>query len=249
MRYFLHLAYNGAQYCGWQRQPNAIGVQQILEEALSTILRVPTAIIGAGRTDAGVHAACMYAHFDSPFAISDPDSFIRSLNHLCGRDISVYKLIHVADDSHARFDAVSRTYKYFVTETKSPFLYPYSWYTSRPLDYDMMNVAARHLLEITDFTSFAKLHSDAKTYICDVREAYWENNGRGQWVFTITADRFLRNMVRAVVGTLVEVGRGKMNIDRLIEVVKAKDRCAAGTSMPGHALFLWDIVYPYIEKD
>lgn len=247
MRYFMELAYNGSAYCGWQRQPNAVGVQQVIEDALHTILRCPAPIVGAGRTDAGVHAACMYAHFDVPNPIDNPDHFLRSLNHLCGRDISIVRIIPVHADAHARFDATSRTYKYFVTAKKDPFRYPFSWHPSTEPDYETMNIAAQELLAISDFTSFAKLHSDAKTNICKVTHAKWEEE-QGMNVFTITADRFLRNMVRAVVGTLIEVGRGKMTLEQFRQVIAAKDRCAAGTSMPGNALFLWDITYPYIKK-
>lgn len=247
MRYFLHLAYNGASYCGWQRQPNATGVQQCIEEALGKVLRKPTPIVGAGRTDAGVHASCMYAHFDSESPIIDSQSFLRSINHLCGRDIAVYSLIPVEDNAHARFDAVSRTYKYYVSENKTPFLYPYSWHIGCSLDFCQMNIVAELLLHVDDFTSFAKLHSDAKTNICKVTEACWRKQGN-LWVFTITADRFLRNMVRAVVGTLIEVGRGKIGVDEFKSIIAAKDRCAAGTSVPAQALFLHDIRYPYITS-
>ena len=265
MRYFLKLAYNGLSYCGWQRQPNAMGVQQVIEEALSTLLRCPTSIVGAGRTDAGVHAACMYAHFDTDKPIDTPATFMRSLNHLCGSQIAVYELIPVAEDAHARFDAVVRTYKYYICEGKTPFMYPYCWQMSARLDYEAMNQAAQLLLDVDDFTSFAKLHSDAKTNICKVTEAHWEavnagvhstrnlpvrsseSDGHRFYAFTITADRFLRNMVRAVVGTLVEVGRGKLDIEGFSRIIKAKDRCAAGTSVPAQGLFLYDIKYPYIN--
>lgn len=246
MRYFLHLAYNGAAYCGWQRQPNAIGVQQVIEDSLSTMLRRPAAIVGAGRTDAGVHASCMYAHFDMEEPVKDKASFLRSLNHLCGKDIAIYDLIPVHEDAHARFDAVARTYKYYVSPLKSPFMYPYSWCLTSHLDYEAMNKAAEMLLEVEDFTSFAKLHSDAKTNICKVTEAAWRKEG-DMWVFTITADRFLRNMVRAVVGTLIEVGRGKMSLERFRQVIEAKDRCEAGTSVPAQGLFLHRVTYPYIS--
>ena len=233
---FLHLSYRGEPFHGWQRQPNAVSVQQTVEEALQTVLRVPVPIVGAGRTDTGVNARCMYAHFDLP-EIENPESRIRNsiqgLNRLCGRDISIHRIIPVADDAHARFDAVQRTYKYFVTTGKSAFLHPLSWHSPSPLDVDAMNDAAATLLQDTDFTSFAKLHSDAKTNVCDVREARWE--------------RFLRNMVRAVVGTLVEVGRGKMSLLGFRDVVEARDRCSAGTSMPPQALTLWDVRYPYID--
>ncbi|MCM1005071.1 MAG: tRNA pseudouridine(38-40) synthase TruA [Prevotella sp.] len=247
MRYFLRLAYNGAEFCGWQRQPNAIGVQQRIEEALSKVLRAETPIVGAGRTDAGVHAACMYAHFDCSSAIERNDSFLRSLNHMCGRNIAFYELIKVADDAHARFDATSRTYKYYISEEKTPFGYPYCWQLSTPLDFEAMNRAAQELIKTDDFTSFAKLHSDAKTNICDVTHAYWQREGHSR-VFTITADRFLRNMVRSVVGTLTEVGRGKMSLEEFKAVIKAKDRCAAGTSVPAQGLFLYRITYPYISS-
>lgn len=247
MRYFLHLAYNGASYCGWQRQPNAIAVQQIIEDALSTMFRVPVPIVGAGRTDAGVHAGCMYAHFDVEEPIENTDKFLRSLNHLCGKDIAIFRIIPVHDDAHARFDAVARTYKYFISETKTPFMYPYSWYVHGGLDIKAMNQAAALLLETTDFTSFAKLHSDAKTNICNVTYAAWCKEG-DYLVFTIMADRFLRNMVRAVVGTLIEVGRGKMSLKDFKRVIASKNRCAAGTSVPPHGLFLYDVKYPYIES-
>ncbi len=242
-RYFLKLAYNGEPYCGWQRQPNALGVQQVVEDALAKVLRTPTPVTGAGRTDAGVHASCMYAHFDAS-SIADPGAFLRSLNHLCGRYIAFYDLIPVADDAHARFDATARTYKYYVTGHKSPFVFPLSCLMPR-LDYERMNLAAAMLMDVQDFTSFAKLHSDAKTNICNVTEAKWSRED-DMLVFTITADRFLRNMVRAVVGTLVEVGRGKLDLDGFRCIIERKDRCAAGTSMPPQALFLHDIKYPYI---
>lgn len=255
MRCFLHLSYRGEPFHGWQRQPNAVSVQQTVEEALQTVLRVPVPIVGAGRTDTGVNARCMYAHFDLP-EIENPESRIRNsiqgLNRLCGRDISIHRIIPVADDAHARFDAVQRTYKYFVTTGKSAFLHPLSWHSPSPLDVDAMNDAAATLLQDTDFTSFAKLHSDAKTNVCDVREARWERTacnltGEEMLVFTISADRFLRNMVRAVVGTLVDVGRGKMSLLGFRDVVEARDRCSAGTSMPPQALTLWDVRYPYID--
>lgn len=245
MRYFLHLAYNGASYCGWQRQPNALGVQQVIEDALTTVLRTPVPIVGAGRTDAGVHAACMYAHFDTEAPIADSTPFLRSLNHLCGKDIAIYDLIAVAPDAHARFDAVARTYKYYVSPCKTPFMYPYCWILPGKIDYEAMNRAAAILQDTDDFTSFAKLHSDAKTNICRVTQAHWQKEG-DLWVFTITADRFLRNMVRAVVGTLIEVGRGKLTIDSFREVIAARNRCEAGVSVPPQALFLYGISYPYL---
>lgn len=250
MRKFLKLSYNGAPFHGWQTQPNATSVQETIEKALGVILRHPMPITGAGRTDTGVNARVMYAHFDTDREIPDNRKFLAGLNKLCGPDISILDIKDVQDDAHARFDATSRTYKYFVTFEKSPFLYPLSWQCPCGLDVEAMNDAARMLLATDDFTSFAKLHSDAKTNICRVSEARWEawhnSFATPGLVFTITADRFLRNMVRAVVGTLVEVGRGKMNNEDFSNVIKSKDRCAAGTSMPPQALYLWDIKYPYL---
>lgn len=247
MRYFLQLAYNGAGFCGWQVQPNARSVQEVIETSLSTVFRRPVSIVGAGRTDAGVHARRMYAHFDTETPVRDVGALLRSLNHMCGRQIALQKLIEVPDDAHARFDATARTYKYFVTETKDPFFAELAWHVPYRLDYEAMNEAAALLLKTDDFTSFAKLHTDVKTNICKVTEAWWEPVSESKRVFTITADRFLRNMVRAVVGTLVEVGRGKISIGEFADIIRKKDRCAAGTSMPGHALYLWDVKYPYIE--
>lgn len=245
MRYFLRLAYNGEAFHGWQRQPNAGSVQQSIEEALSVLLRSPIAITGSGRTDTGVHARETFAHFDTDYKIPDKRRFLTGLNRLCGQDIAISDLIPVADDAHARFDATRRTYKYFVHYAKDPFLRGLSWET-RPLDLDTMNEAAELLKKTEDFTSFAKLHSDAKTNICKVEEAIWTPIGEGKAVFTISADRFLRNMVRAVVGTLVEVGRGKLDCEGVQRIIDCKDRCAAGTSMPAHALYLWKVEYPYI---
>lgn len=244
MRYFLRLAYNGTPFHGWQIQPRDVSVQQTLEEALSTILRHPVALTGAGRTDTGVHAREMFAHFDTETAIPDSEKFLRGLNRLCGRDIAIHQFLPVKADAHARFDATARTYKYFASLSKSPFLYPLTWQAPPALDIEAMNEAAAILLDTSDFTSFAKLHSDAKTNICHVSHARWEREGDDLLVFTITADRFLRNMVRAVVGTLVDVGRGKISIPRFREIIERKDRCEAGTSMPPQALFLWKIDYP-----
>ncbi len=248
MRYFMHLAYNGAPFHGWQSQPNAVSVQSTIEEALSTIMREPIKIVGAGRTDAGVNAHSMVAHFDVEKPIVNTDSLVRGLNSLIGRDIAIYSIKEVHDDAHARFDATSRTYHYYAHAEKSPFLYDLSWQAPATLDYEKMNEAAMSLLETDDFTSFAKLHADNKTNICRVTYAKWEPLGDGRWVFVITADRFLRNMVRAVVGTLVEVGRGKISIEGFRHIIDKKDRCSAGTSMPGHALFLWDVKYPYWDS-
>jgi tRNA pseudouridine38-40 synthase len=225
-------------------QPQDSSVQQTIEEALATLLRVPTPVTGAGRTDAGVNARLMVAHFDTDQAIDDTQRLVHSLNALLPADIAIYSITAVHDEAHARFDATSRTYKYFAVTHKDPFHYPLSWKCPPDLDFDLMNEAASRLLNYTDFTSFSKLHTDVKTNNCRVTHAQWSRED-DQWVFTITADRFLRNMVRAIVGTLVEVGRHKMTVEEFCQVIERKDRCAAGTSMPGHALFLWDITYPY----
>lgn len=246
MRYFLKLAYNGANYHGWQSQPNAVSVQECIEKALSMVLRMPIAITGAGRTDAGVNAAVMYAHFEVEQPIADTATLVMRLNSILGKDIAINDVIPVHDEAHARFDATARTYKYFVHTEKSPFLYPFSWKATSKLDFQKMNEAAELLKNYTDFTSFSKLHTDVATNNCKITHARWEQEG-GQWVFTITADRFLRNMVRAIVGTLVDVGRGKLTIEQFCQVIEKKDRCSAGTSMPGNALFLWKVEYPYID--
>lgn len=245
-RYFIRLGYRGASFHGWQIQPNAVSVQEEVERAFSTVLRVPVSIVGAGRTDTGVNARIMYAHFDYDGILPEKGKLLVSLNRLVGKDIAIYDIIPVADDAHARFDAVERTYKYFVTFQKTPFLYQLSWHCPNGLDIERMNEAARLLLETEDFTSFAKLHSDAKTNICKVTKAKWTMEGE-IGVFTISADRFLRNMVRAIVGTLVDVGRGKMTVEEFRNIIERKDRCAAGQSMPGEALFLWDVKYDYIK--
>ena len=247
MRYFLKLSYNGAPFHGWQVQPNAVSVQSTIEEALSTVLRENISIVGAGRTDTGVNARQMYAHFDYDKEIPDFGKLINSLNRLVGKDIAIYDIIKVADDAHARFDATARTYKYFVTHQKSPFLYPLSWHCPQSLDYEKMNKACEVLKRHIDFTSFSKLHTDVKTNNCRIDYAHWQREGE-MMVFTITADRFLRNMVRAVVGTLVEVGRGKISVDEFEQIILKKDRCSAGTSMPPQALFLWKVNYDYIAE-
>ncbi len=246
-RYFMHLAYNGAPYHGWQRQPNACSVQEELEKALSTVLRQPIAVTGAGRTDTGVNARCMYAHFDVEKEIADTRRLVASLNSIVGRDIAVYSIVRVADDAHARFDATSRTYKYFIGKQKSPFGYHFAWTPPYALDLEAMNAAAAHLFDYTDFTSFSKLHTDVKTNNCRIDYARWDDEG-DRLVFTVTADRFLRNMVRAIVGTLVDVGRHKITVEQFCQIIERKNRCEAGTSVPGNALFLWNITYPYEVK-
>lgn len=245
MRYFLKLAYNGEPYHGWQRQPNSTSVQETLEDALKTILRKETPLTGAGRTDSGVHAREMFAHFDVDVSIENKVKFLQSLNRLIGRDITVFDLLEVKEEAHARFDATGRTYRYYIATRPDPFFYKFSHVITTPIDVDKMNIAAHRLLYVDDFTSFAKLHTDTKTNICDVREAFWTNEEKsGMLIFTISADRFLRNMVRAVVGTLIMVGQGKINLKEFDEIIKSKNRCNAGNSMPPQALFLERIDYP-----
>ena len=248
-RYFMHLAYRGAPFHGWQTQPGAVSVQSTIEDALTTLMRMPVKITGAGRTDAGVNARMMIAHFDLPEPLPDTARFVRSLNSLVGRDIAIYSITPVHADAHARFDATSRTYHYRTVPYKSPFAYPLTWCSRGRLDFEAMNRAAQVLLSTSDFTSFAKLHADTKTNICKVTRAEWVAESNGGMTFVITADRFLRNMVRAVVGTLVDVGRGKLSYDGFKAIINAYDRCAAGTSMPPEALFLWDMTYPYYTPE
>ena len=246
-RYFLRLAYRGAPFHGWQVQPNAVSVQGEVEKAMSVVLRTPISVVGAGRTDTGVNARTMYAHFDFEGELPEKGRLLVSLNRLLGRDIAVHDIIPVHVGAHARFDASERSYKYFVSFEKTPFFYPLSWHCPNGLDITLMNEAARLLLDTADFTSFAKLHSDAKTNICKVTKAEWSFEGESIAVFSITADRFLRNMVRAIVGTLIDVGRGKLSLEGFRRIIERKDRCAAGQSMPGEALFLWDVKYDYIK--
>ena len=248
-RYFLYLAYDGTRYHGWQVQPNGLSVQEVVQDALSTLLRQPVAVTGAGRTDAGVHARLMVAHFDFEYA-GEPERRIDGpwladkLNRLLPPDVSAYKVVPVRADAHARFDALSRTYHYYVHFSKSPFLRAYSCRLFRMLDFAKMNEAAATLFDYTDFTSFSKVNTDTKTNNCRIMRACWTELSPGEWRFEIQADRFLRNMVRAIVGTLVEVGRGRLTVDGFRAVIEGKDRCGAGESMPGNALFLVDVEYP-----
>lgn len=242
MRYFITFSYDGAAYHGWQIQPHSISVQEELQKALSTLLRQFIEVVGAGRTDTGVHARKMIAHFDSESEVDCPQ-LVYKLNKILPKDIAVQKVEQVADDMHARFSATSRTYHYFVHLAKDPFLRAYSWQVYGEPDFDLMNEAAKVLMEYRDFTSFSKVNTDTKTNDCTITEAHWDRVGDSQWRFTITANRFLRNMVRAIVGTLVEVGRGRMTIGQLRQVIEAKDRCRAGDSVPGNALFLVEVEY------
>jgi tRNA pseudouridine38-40 synthase len=243
MRYFADIEFDGTAYSGWQIQPHSPSVQQTLEEALALFLRCKVDVTGAGRTDAGVHASQMIAHFDLETP-QDPDWMMHKLNGILPQDIAVHRIWPVRPDAHARFDAVSRTYKYYVTLNKSAFHREYSWYLVNEPDFGLMNQAAEMLLSTVDFTSFSKLHTDTKTNDCRVTEALWTPLEDGRWVFTITADRFLRNMVRAIVGTLMEVGRHKLTLEEFKKIIESKDRCSAGDSAPAQGLFLHKIVYP-----
>ncbi|MDR2087553.1 MAG: tRNA pseudouridine(38-40) synthase TruA [Dysgonamonadaceae bacterium] len=241
-RYFILLAYNGKNYCGWQIQPNGMTVQEKIEQSLSLLLRSPISVTGAGRTDTGVHARKMVAHFDYGDGDLNPETLTGKLNRILPPDIAIYSIVPVPQEAHARFDAVSRTYKYYLTQEKNPFYYETAYLTTHPLDFDRMNLAAALLPEYTDFTSFSKLHTDVKTNNCRVTKAEWKKENE-YWVFTIEANRFLRNMVRAIVGTLLEVGRGKLSVAGFRKVIESKDRGNAGTSAPAHALFLHEIEY------
>lgn len=242
MRYFITFSYDGTAYHGWQIQPHSVTVQEELQKALSTLMRKPMEVVGAGRTDTGVHARKMIAHFDHD-EVLDCSQLVYKLNKLLPRDIAVQHVEPVADDMHARFSAKSRTYHYYVHLDKNPFLRSYSWQVYGNPDFELMNRAASVLMEYKDFTSFSKVNTDTKTNDCTITEARWDRVGEDQWRFTVTANRFLRNMVRAIVGTLMEVGRRRMTIEQLRSVIEAKDRCRAGDSVPGNALFLVEVLY------
>lgn len=242
-RYFIYLAYDGTNYHGWQIQPNGKSVQETLMKALSTFMREDIDIVGAGRTDAGVHAQKMIAHFDYHSPI-DVDKVADKLNRILPQDIVVFEVKKVVAEAHARFDATSRTYKYYITTQKDPFQRNYTYRIPYPLDIDKMNAAAQILFEYEDFTSFSKLHADTKTNLCTIMKAEWVYKDEHTLEFTIQANRFLRNMVRAIVGTLIEVGRGKLSLMDFRKVIEDKNRGVAGTSVPGQALFLVDVTYP-----
>ena len=242
MRYFIELAYKGTHFHGWQIQPDAISVQEVLEKSLSTKLQEKIAITGAGRTDTGVHASFFVAHFDSPKSF-DCEKLLYGLNNLVGKDISIYKIYPVLKDTHARFDAVSRTYQYKIVHAKNPFLQETTSLIGKNLDVNLMNKACETLFDYIDFTSFSKLHTDTKTNNCKISEAYWEQK-EDILIFTITADRFLRNMVRAIVGTLLDVGTNKTSISDFTKIIESKNRSKAGSSAPPEGLFLTDIKYP-----
>lgn len=243
MRYFIHLAYDGTRYHGWQIQPNGISVEGELERCISIILRKEIDVVGAGRTDAGVHARHMVAHFDFHEETIDCEQLTYRLNRILPHDISIYKTEPVNDEMHARFSATARTYHYYLHTRKDPFARNYSFESHFSLDFNKMNEAAEILLEYNDFAAFCKSNSDVKTTLCYITEAKWIQDNDCSWHFTITANRFLRNMVRAIVGTLIDVGRGRLSIYEFRMVIEGKKRTQAGESMPGNALFLEKVEY------
>ena len=244
-RYFIELAYKGTNFHGWQIQPNGISIQEILEKTLSQIFSTEIKVIGAGRTDSGVHAAYMVAHFDTPQPIRNCDYLTLGLNKMLPQDIVIIAITEVAENAHSRFFATSRIYEYHIAFEKNPFLFDYV-YTKRhhqELDIDAMNEAAKILFSYSDFTSFCKIPSDNKTNICTIKQSFWEMRG-DKLVYVIEANRFIRNMVRAIVGTLLDVGRKKISIQEFIMIIESKDRAKASTSAPAKGLFLIDVQYP-----
>ncbi len=240
-RYFLELAYHGKNYHGWQRQPNAVSIQETIEKRMSLILGEEIHLTTAGRTDAGVHAIQTYAHFDliQPLEI---ENFKKRINSFLPWDISVKNIFDVPEKAHARYDARERTYIYQIIFEKNPFLYDFAWRFQGELDVEAMNEAAEILLGYNDFTSFSKVKTDVKHFLCDIKEAEWQKTD-DKLVFKITANRFLRNMVRSIVGTLVEIGEGKRSPQEMHEIIIAKDRNAAGPSAPAKGLFLASVIY------
>ncbi|MDR1984125.1 MAG: tRNA pseudouridine(38-40) synthase TruA [Prevotellaceae bacterium] len=245
-RYFLQLSYDGSEFHGWQIQRNANTVQAEIDKALTTYFRRKTETVGAGRTDTGVHASFFVAHFDCP----DDDlekkqsTHLHKLNSILPKSIAVQKIKKVHDDANARFDAISRTYCYYMHRSKNPFNLRYSALLTGNVDIDLMNEAAKKLFDYSDFTSFSKLHTDVKTNNCIVTEAAWHEENE-KLIFTITANRFLRNMVRAIVGTLLDVGKNRITVNDFCKIIEQKNRCGAGKSVAAKGLFLVDIKYPY----
>jgi tRNA pseudouridine38-40 synthase len=246
MRYFIEFAYKGTNYHGWQIQPNAITVQETLTNALSTILQIPIELVGAGRTDTGVHASQMFAHFDYENNLEN-GILIFKLNSFLPKDIAVRAIHKVAFDAHARFDAKSRTYHYYIHSAKNPFQSDDSWYFSGKLNLDAMNKACEILKATTNFECFSKVHTDVATFDCEVTEAKWEKTSQNELLFTITANRFLRNMVRAIVGTMINIGLEKVSLLQFIEILESNDRKKAGFSAPAHGLFLTKVNYLFLK--
>ena len=247
MRYFIHISYFGAAYNGWQSQPEGqgIGVQQVIEKALSTILREKVEIVGAGRTDTGVHARNMYAHMDIEKEIEDKKNIIGRLNSILPKDIAIHDIFPVNDTAHARFDAIEREYIYHIHTHKDPFEAGRSYHFFHSLDIDAMNRACDIMMKHIDFQCFSKVKTDVKTFICYITYARWEDMGGGRLRFTIRADRFLRNMVRAIVGTMIDVGRDKIKPEALNDIIESRSRCESGMSAPAHGLTLNRVEYPW----
>jgi tRNA pseudouridine38-40 synthase len=243
MRYFIELSYKGTSYNGWQRQPNALAVQQVLEETLEKVLRVPVELVGSSRTDTGVHASQQYAHLDLPAPLPDPDRTVHSLNALLPHDIAVRRLVPVPDEVHSRFAATHRRYEYRMVRHKDPFL-THEAYVYRPeLDLDAMNRAADVLLRHEDFESFSKIHTSVNNFRCHLTEARWYWRGE-VLVFGVQSNRFLRGMVRALVGTLLKVGRGQLSVEDFERIIVSRNRKEAGAQAPPHGLFLVEVGYP-----
>ncbi|UAB81341.1 tRNA pseudouridine(38-40) synthase TruA [Marixanthomonas sp. SCSIO 43207] len=246
MRYFIEIAYNGAQYCGWQIQPNASTVQEVLQKKLSILVQRDIKVVGAGRTDTGVHAKQLFAHFDID-EIKNTSELIFRLNSFLPNDISVVNLFQVKDDAHARFDATQRAYQYVISLKKNPFLEGLAFQIHNKPDVKLMNEAAKTLLNYNNFKCFSRSKTDVKTYNCTIEKAYWKEE-ENQLIFTISADRFLRNMVRAIVGTLLDVGYHKTSIEEWHQIIQTKDRSKAGASAPAHGLYLTRVHYPETIK-
>jgi len=242
-RYFLKMAFKGTNYHGWQLQPNAVTVQGTVNKALSTVLRENIHVVGAGRTDTGVHAAVYWAHFDYPGEIGEKEKICFRLNRFLPDDIAIYGIYPVHDKAHARFDALSRTYQYHITRIKDPFKREYSYFFFWDLDMKRMNEACRILYEYQDFSSFSKAQTQTKTNLCRIYKAVWHWEDH-MLIFTIQADRFLRNMVRAVVGTMLDIGQGRVGAGDLRKIIDSRNRSAAGYSVPANGLFLTAVSYP-----
>ncbi|WP_445710967.1 tRNA pseudouridine(38-40) synthase TruA [Flavobacterium sp.] len=246
MRYFIEFAYNGKDYFGFQIQPDAASVQETLNKAINLLFKTTIDIVGAGRTDSGVHAKQMFAHFDYEQEI-DASFWVKKLNSYLPKDIVVFKIFKVHDEAHARFDASSRTYEYYIHNFKDVFNHEGSWYFYKELNVEKMNEACKILFEYIDFECFSKVHTDVRTFNCTITEAFWQKKGN-QLLFTIQADRFLRNMVRAIVGTMINIGIGKITVDDFRKVIESKSRKEAGFSVPAHGLYLVNVAYPYISE-
>ncbi len=256
MRYFLEFAYKGTHYHGWQYQPNATSVQETLNKALSTLFKKEIDLVGAGRTDTGVHAKQMFAHFDVEESIDVP-FYIHKLNSFLPKDIAILNIHDVHDDAHARFDATKRTYEYHIHTKKDAFESDDSWYYQNELNIDKMNAACKILFNHIDFECFSKVNTDVNTFNCKIYEAYWTRDKAEQitskqdnerLVFTISADRFLRNMVRAIVGTMIAIGQDKIILDDFTKIIESKDRSKAGFSVPAQGLYLTKVEYPFLEN-